>query len=88
MFGFAAIPSILQFIGFFFLPESPRWLYQNNLKSESEKVLSKIYNGDQNWIKYGFLDIVKKINLVIFKELDEIHFAHEQQLQDQLNYGN
>nr|CAD2196826.1 unnamed protein product [Meloidogyne enterolobii] len=72
MFGFAAIPSILQFIGFFFLPESPRWLYQNNLKSESEKVLSKIYNGDQNWIKY---------------ELDEIHFAHEQQLQDQLNYG-
>jgi len=60
MFGFAAIPSILQFIGFFFLPESPRWLYQNNLKSESEKVLSKIYNGDQNWIKYGFLDIVKK----------------------------
>lgn len=38
MLGCAAIPSILQLIGFIFLPESPRYLYSIGKKEETEKV--------------------------------------------------
>ncbi|KAI1716877.1 sugar transporter domain-containing protein [Ditylenchus destructor] len=72
MFGFAAVPAIIQFIGFMFLPESPRWLYENVGQKECEEVLEKIYNGDSDWINY---------------EIEEIQIAHEQQLRDKQIYG-
>ncbi|KAL3088404.1 hypothetical protein niasHS_008359 [Heterodera schachtii] len=73
MVGFAAIPSVVQFVGFWFLPESPRWLYENKSHKECEEVLSKIYNGDTAWIQF---------------ELSEIQTAHDQQRQDAAIYGS
>jgi MFS family permease len=42
MFATGTVPSILFFIGLFFIPESPRWLYKAGRKEESLRVLTKI----------------------------------------------
>ncbi|XP_053318717.1 proton myo-inositol cotransporter isoform X2 [Spea bombifrons] len=42
MLGLSAVPAILQFIGFLFLPESPRWLIQKGQTQKARRVLSLI----------------------------------------------
>ncbi|XP_019750332.1 proton myo-inositol cotransporter-like isoform X1 [Hippocampus comes] len=42
MLGLSVLPSILQFVGFLFLPESPRWLLQKGRQEEARQVLSRI----------------------------------------------
>lgn len=47
MLGLSVLPAVLQFIGFLFLPESPRWLIQRGLTHKARRVLSQI-RGNQN----------------------------------------
>ncbi|XP_060083407.1 proton myo-inositol cotransporter-like [Ylistrum balloti] len=47
MLGLAGIPSAIQFIGFLFLPESPRWLVKKKRIQDATKVLQFI-RGSQN----------------------------------------
>ncbi|XP_030071744.1 proton myo-inositol cotransporter isoform X1 [Microcaecilia unicolor] len=42
MFGLSAVPSVIQFFGFLFLPESPRWLIQKGQTQKARRVLSQI----------------------------------------------
>ncbi|KAM4747176.1 proton myo-inositol cotransporter [Rhinophrynus dorsalis] len=42
MLGLSAIPAVLQFLGFLFLPESPRWLIQKGRTQKARRVLSQI----------------------------------------------
>uniref|UniRef100_A0A674E7C8 Proton myo-inositol cotransporter n=1 Tax=Salmo trutta TaxID=8032 RepID=A0A674E7C8_SALTR len=47
MLGLSMVPAVLQFVGFLFLPESPRWLIQKGLTQKARRVLSQI-RGNQN----------------------------------------
>ena len=44
MFGTGTIPSVLFFIGLFFIPESPRWLLIKGKKDKALAILTKITN--------------------------------------------
>ncbi|XP_053740619.1 proton myo-inositol cotransporter-like isoform X1 [Synchiropus splendidus] len=45
MLGLSVVPAAIQFMGFFFLPESPRWLLQKGRKQEAHQVISRIRGG-------------------------------------------
>ena len=45
MLGAAGIPAAIQLVGFFFMPESPRWLVAHGKPDEAEKVLQRV-SGD------------------------------------------
>lgn len=42
MTGLAAVPALLQLVGMFFLPESPRWLVEKNLSADGLEVLKRL----------------------------------------------
>jgi sugar porter (SP) family MFS transporter len=62
MFAVGIAPSVLFFIGLFFIPESPRWLYANGKKEESLKVLTKI--GGEPFAKQGQKEIADSLKEV------------------------
>jgi SP family myo-inositol transporter-like MFS transporter 13 len=56
MLGFAGFPSLIQFVWFFFMPESPRWLMMKGREQEALCVLTQVY-GDSQMAKAELLHI-------------------------------
>jgi hypothetical protein len=42
MLGLSGIPSFIQFVGFIFMPESPRWLIVSAQEEKARRVLQSI----------------------------------------------
>ena len=60
MLGFAALPSIVMFLGFINLPESPRWLAGNGQMKKAAEVLSTLRETEEE-AKNEMLEIVRSI---------------------------
>jgi sugar porter (SP) family MFS transporter len=60
MFATGTIPSVLFFIGLFFIPESPRWLYKAGRKEESLRVLTRV--GGAELAKVEIMEIAESLN--------------------------
>lgn len=48
MLGIAALPALVRFIAFFFLPESPRWLVGVGKVGKASSILQRLRGQDQN----------------------------------------
>ena len=65
-FGLAAVPGVILLIGFFFCPESPRWLVQKGKPDEAREVLRKLRSSSCN-IEEELQEIIRVCILEIIK---------------------
>ena len=61
MFATGTVPSVLFFIGLFFIPESPRWLYKAGRKAEALKVLTRV--GGEALAKIEIAEIAESLDI-------------------------
>lgn len=59
MFATGVVPSVMFFVGLFFIPESPRWLYKAGKKEEALNVLTRI--GGESLAKAEILEIAESL---------------------------
>jgi sugar porter (SP) family MFS transporter len=70
MFGLTVAPSLLFFLGMFFVPESPRWLAKNGKPDKAGAVLAGI--GGQSYADAALAEIKSTLAA---EEIQRVHFA-------------
>ncbi len=63
MFGISSLPAALQFFGFIYLPESPRWLFKKGEKDNAKEVLRSIHDDKTAQTEY------EEIRIALTEEL-------------------
>jgi len=61
MLGLAGVPSAIQFVGFMFMPESPRWLLSKGHVDKARAVLSKTLDAGIEQVEYEVSQIQESI---------------------------
>ena len=62
MLGLAGIPSLIQFLGFMFMPESPRWLVGKDREFEARNASFASIRYDNDVITYLLSNYVSLVN--------------------------
>ena len=62
MLGLAGIPSVIQFIGFMFMPESPRWLVGKDREFEARNASFASIRYDNDVITYSLSNYFSLVN--------------------------
>ncbi|VDO29205.1 unnamed protein product [Onchocerca flexuosa] len=69
MLIFAALPALIQLIGFLFLPETPRYLINHGREKEAQEVLRRLYGSDKEWIAYEMGEVAREVQReVMFRQ--------------------
>ena len=74
MFGLTAAPSVLFFLGMFFVPESPRWLAKNGKPDAARTVLARVGGDDYARLALGEIQstlAAEEVQRVRFSDLLE-----------------
>lgn len=71
MVATAGVPSLIQFVAFFFLPESPRWLVEKNRVKEAERTICLMHKSEA-WRQYEMSEIVAQ-HEAVQRERQQLH---------------
>ena len=69
MLGLSALPGVIQFIGFLFMPESPRWLVDKGHVQQAERVLVRTRGYSD--VKEELHEIERSVNEAKAMEMSE-----------------
>ncbi|XP_072047482.1 proton myo-inositol cotransporter-like [Amphiura filiformis] len=70
MLGLASIPGIIQFIGFWFLPESPRWLVKHGRIEKAKETLKRLVGEAETEREFDEIVKVEKMQQRIRQEMN------------------